>query len=988
MFRSQYCRPFSIIILFAALVSSAIAQFPAYSSFAVFKQLDVGTRSDMCIDAIGNTYVSEYYPAPPPVSYVSKVGPDGSVLYKAKLAWPVVGAVAPGSSGSVWVSSGMPGTTNSLALIDASGQATQINTPVTADAIASDSAGDVLVAGVKLATGTGLAVAKLDPSGKQLGLIQIASPNVAAQAIAVDGAGAIYITGNSQGFKFPTTPGAFQPANPTQVFGEQDVFVVKVSPTLDRVEWATMLGGVAASAAWAIAVDGAGNVYVGGNTDHVYAGMTPMSLNHIGEPLGQYTQDAFIVKLNPAGSAALYAVGLAPGAVNSIVVDARGRIHAEVADFHYTNAGVYTLSADGSTVERIQYVAGDVSVGFAGSGPRPKIVALPGGSGALRLLTSSQSANLPAITSDQPLTPVLIDLPAVPPQADLALSVSLAQPVVQGNGLVDLMATVTNNGPATAEGVQLWVALYQGPIINDSTVQPLSCTPSGIAICGSPTWIPNLAAGASLTIEFQYLANLLFGNPVAVAGLYSLTSDPNFANGFMTLAMTPVPGHDASISHYSAPAMFYYRSDAPHWHYSYFGGAAPATAAPSMTVWVPTPQSHNGNLWHFQSWLDGNTDNPRVFDATNGVGRDRGTFICKPERSIGADPPSLDLVALPGAKPTPQTVTLYPPVAVGTLSIGKPGAGWLSIASQGLDVASGTARVTGVADTTGLSPGYYRTSFPVTFHQISPNSSTTLNIPASLRIMTQAPAIDANEFLNVASGLSGPLSNWELISIRGTGLGPPVPAVGALSAAGELPTTLGGTSIKIVPFDAKLLYVSDREIIAMVPAVGYPSISLGGTPVLQLPLIDVAAATQGPGLFTADGSGKGHAWVMDANGDWQSSGWPVRRGSVISLLGTGLASRRLQSNGCESWQLNYGERTPTYSDSMEVLVGGVAGLVLSASSEFGQLCGIRRIDVLVPNNSPTGPAVPIKVGVPYLGQHPTDPVIWYWTQDGATIAVE
>jgi hypothetical protein len=74
---------------------------------------------------------------------------------------------------------------------------------------------------------------------------------------------------------------------------------------------------------------------------------------------------------------------------------------------------------------------------------------------------------------------------------------------------------------------------------------------------------------------------------------------------------------------------------------------------------------------------------------------------------------------------------------------------------------------------------------------------------------------------------------------------------------------------------------------------------------------------------------------------------------------------------------------------MEAFVGGEPALVVFGGTEYGMFCGIQRVDVLIPVDSPTGAAVPIALSHPLTnGDAPLAPVTWYRTQSGVTIAIE
>ncbi|MGO9095952.1 MAG: SBBP repeat-containing protein [Bryobacteraceae bacterium] len=89
-------------------------------------------------------------------------------------------------------------------------------------------------------------------------------------SIAVDSSGSAYVCGYTQSFvDFPVTPGAVQPIskNPALSSVPEDAFVTKLNPTGTALVYSSYLGGSDGdSEADAIAVDSAGNAYLGGWT--------------------------------------------------------------------------------------------------------------------------------------------------------------------------------------------------------------------------------------------------------------------------------------------------------------------------------------------------------------------------------------------------------------------------------------------------------------------------------------------------------------------------------------------------------------------------------------------------------------------------------------------------------------------------------------------------------------------------------------------------
>jgi Transposase DDE domain group 1/Beta-propeller repeat len=115
--------------------------------------------------------------------------------------------------------------------------------------------------------------------------------------IAVEGSGNAYVTGTA-GPGFPTTPGAFQ----GQLPGRSNAFVSKLNAAGSALVYSTYLGGNYIDAGSDIAVDASGNAYVTGGTSSSNFPTTPGAFQ---TTKGRMT-DAFVSKLNAAGSALLY----------------------------------------------------------------------------------------------------------------------------------------------------------------------------------------------------------------------------------------------------------------------------------------------------------------------------------------------------------------------------------------------------------------------------------------------------------------------------------------------------------------------------------------------------------------------------------------------------------------------------------------------------------------------------------------------------------
>jgi hypothetical protein len=166
--------------------------------------------------------------------------------------------------------------------------------------------------------------------------------------IAVDAAGNAYVTGTTPSADFPTTPGAFD----TTFNGLLDAFVTKLNAAGSALVYSTFLGGSSQEDGVGIAVDAAGNAYVTGNTASVDFPTTPGAF----DTTFNGGSDAFVTKLNAAGTALVYSTFLggsgAEGVLGgSIAVDSAGNAYVtgftSSADFP-TTPGAFGTTLNGA----------------------------------------------------------------------------------------------------------------------------------------------------------------------------------------------------------------------------------------------------------------------------------------------------------------------------------------------------------------------------------------------------------------------------------------------------------------------------------------------------------------------------------------------------------------------------------------------------------------------------------------------------------------
>lgn len=145
----------------------------------------------------------------------------------------------------------------------------------------------------------------------------------AGQDLAIDSAGRAYVAGYTTSPDFPTTPGALD----DELGGGADVFVARINATGTVLEYATLLGGSGDDLGWAMALDGAGQVYLTGHTPSIDFPTTPGA--RFPAYLGDFT-DAFVAKLDIDSGSLSYATylgGAESDYGNDLAVDATGNAY-------------------------------------------------------------------------------------------------------------------------------------------------------------------------------------------------------------------------------------------------------------------------------------------------------------------------------------------------------------------------------------------------------------------------------------------------------------------------------------------------------------------------------------------------------------------------------------------------------------------------------------------------------------------------------------
>ena len=189
-------------------------------------------------------------------------------------------------------------------------------------------------------------VVRLDPRGSLLNSTLFGgSQSDFGSSITVDSAGNVYVAGIASSANLPTV-NAIQPA-PKDLM---DLFVAKIDPSANRLVYSTYLGGQGFEGASSIAVDAAGSVYLTGLTSsNNFPTINPLQPAH-----GGGVFDAFVTKLNPAGTAVIYSTYLGGSGADRafrIAVDAAGNAYVtgDTASTNFPLANAVQPSGRGSS---------------------------------------------------------------------------------------------------------------------------------------------------------------------------------------------------------------------------------------------------------------------------------------------------------------------------------------------------------------------------------------------------------------------------------------------------------------------------------------------------------------------------------------------------------------------------------------------------------------------------------------------------------------
>jgi hypothetical protein len=267
------------------------------------------------LDAAGNVYIAGFtssnnfpvtagahriFPAGQEDAFVLKLAPTGIPVYSTRVGaggGDFATGIAIDASGNAYVS----------------GYTSSVGFPTSAGAAQPGFAGGMHDAFVFKLNASGSALVYASYLGGE--------GNDLANGIALDGGGFAHVVGFTDSGNLPVRNALWS----TPV-GDGDAFVAKLNPVGDAFAYLTYAGGSSRDRGNAIALDSQGNTHIAGAT---FSRNFPVTAGAFQPVLGG-DYDAFLMKLNPSGSALIsstYLGGSNAEAANAIAVDSSGKAY-------------------------------------------------------------------------------------------------------------------------------------------------------------------------------------------------------------------------------------------------------------------------------------------------------------------------------------------------------------------------------------------------------------------------------------------------------------------------------------------------------------------------------------------------------------------------------------------------------------------------------------------------------------------------------------
>jgi uncharacterized protein (TIGR03437 family) len=762
--------------------------------------------------------------------------------------------------------------------------------------------------------------------------------------IAVDSSGNAYVTGCTSSSNFPT-------ANALQASfgGNWDAFVTKLNAAGSALVYSTYLGGNGVDVGNWIALDSSGNAYVTGETK---SSNFPTA-NALQASFGGGVWDAFVTKLDAAGSALVYSTYLggngADGA-EDVAVDSSGSAYVTG----------YTDSSNFPTGNPLQ--------ASYGGGSYDAFVAKLNAAGSALVYSTYLGGNgyewgdgIAVDSSDNAYVAGFTDSSNFPTANPLQAS---------SRGGMDVFVTKLN-----AAGSALVYSTYLGGSGGD-WAYVIAVDSSGNGYVTGCTSSSNFPTANALQASYGggdadvFVAKL---NPAGSALVYSTYLGGNGYDWVEGMAVDSsgnayVVGRTDSSNFPTANAL-----------QASFGGVGDAFVtklnAAGSALLYSTHLGGNGDDWGTGIAVD-SSGNAYVTGATQS-GNFPMAAALQPGYGGGAYDAFIakisDLAVAP-PNPVPVAASLSP----ASITAGAAG---FTLTGNGSDFVAGAVVRWNGSDraTTFVSSTQLTAAIPasdvatvgtaqVTVFNPAPGGGTSAALTFTINPAGVPPAINTGGVINGASLAPGQaVTGGAIGSLFGSNLATAIAVADGL----PLPTTLGGVTMRLNGIAAPLFFVSPTQINFQFPweLLGQRQASVTVTlrDATSNPM-SVALAAFGPGLFATNSAGSGQgAILIAASGEVAAptgsipgrATRPARRGEYVSIFCTGLGA---VTNQPASGDPASGNPLSTTTTMPTVTIGGTSAPV-SFSGLAPGFVGLYQVNAQVPGSASTGNAVPVVVSI-------------------------
>ncbi len=800
-------------------------------------------------------------------------------------------------------------------------------------------------------------VAKLNPSGRAIDWATYigGTGTDTGTAIAIDAAGALYITGQTASTNFPVSATPFQ-ANLAGGSAVTDAFAAKLSADGQTLIYSTYIGGSLSDNGNAIAVDARGAAYIAGRTDSTdFPSTTRETLPARG------AGDGFVTKVAPDGATLVYSSflgGFALDVVHAIAIDSAGAAfvtgETRSENFPFTetayqrerrgasDAFVSKLAVDGASLVYSSYYGGD--------GQETSRAIAIDRFGAAYITGITSSANLPVSFNGAQRSPLLLP-DAFAAKIDPAGS-SLVYGTYIGGDSEDQGNAISLDATGAAYiGGQTTSANY--PTVNDG---PLGAEPAKGGFDGFVTRISS--GGNFLHFSTHYggtgadailaIATDARGR-IWIAGTTDSTNLPTSTGALATRAPGVTDGFVALLSEISV-----------------------AVTPGSVTLGARETQQFSATVTNVGNTAVRWSIFPEIGTiSTTGLYTAPATFTGSPSITVSA------ISLADGTKIGQATVTLVSRI---TVSVTPATVSLLAGRTQQFTAivsgASNTAvtwsisPVIGTINANGLytAPATFLAESTVTVRATSVAETSragTATVNLTLPPVAPSPVITAEGITNAASFrgavADGGISPGEIVTIFGSNMGPATPVTLQLDGRGFVSTRLAGTRVLFDGTPSPMIVTSAGQVSAVVPysIEGLSSVAVSvefdGRASAQVSVPVLAAS---PALFTQNSSGSGAGSIIRQTGELVTPAAPAAPGEVLTLFATGEGATNPPGVDGKPTALPL----PLPKLPVKVVIDGVEYDPLYAGGAPGLVAGVFQVNFTMPPGGAGPRRIRLKVG--------------------------